>query len=221
MSTSSRSTSASSNSRGPSNTGVFTLSCAPCPMGDSTRRKATSQLVGGTLPGSPYAAALSVARLAAPSPRGSCAPDSRRQPLPGMTICPSSHSSRRLADARVTRVAAGANPAAKGTDDHFITMPGSRQGADATRALFLGHQRPAPTELVAQPLVEGFRRAEPNDLEPLRVGSASDDIADRHLMSAGLAVNAHLSGPTHHAQTDVLTWSEHDRTHGQRERAHG
>src|SRR5438034_304491 len=69
-----------------------------------------------------------------------------------MTICPSSHSSRRLADARVTRVAAGVNPAAKGTDAHFITMPGSRKRADATRGLFLGHQRPAPTELVAHPL---------------------------------------------------------------------
>src|SRR6266550_1826295 len=53
------------------------------------------------------------------------------------------------------------------------------------------------------------------------MGSASDHIADRHLMSAALAVDAHLSGPTHHAQTDVLTWSEDDRTHGQRERAHG
>src|SRR5437773_9435577 len=137
-----------------------------------------------------------------------------------MTICPSSHSSRRLADARVTRVAAGVNPAAKRTDAHFITMPGSRKRADATRGLFLGHQRPAPTELVAQPLVEGFRRAESNDLEPLRMGSGSDDIADRHLMSAALAVDAHLSGPTDHAQTDVLTWSKYDRTHGQRERAH-
>src|SRR5947207_4951463 len=47
MSTSSRSTSARSNSRGPSNTGVFTLSCAPCPRGVSTRRKATSRPPAG------------------------------------------------------------------------------------------------------------------------------------------------------------------------------
>src|SRR5438093_1589261 len=53
------------------------------------------------------------------------------------------------------------------------------------------------------------------------MGSAPDHIANRHLMSAALAVDAHLSGPTHHAQADVLTWSENDRTHGQREWAHG
>src|SRR5207245_3668646 len=89
-----------------------------------------------------------------------------------------------------------------------VTLP------HAPPALFLGHQRPAPTELVAQTSVEGSRRAEPNDLEPLRMGSAPEHIANRHLMSAALAVEAHLSAPTHHAQADVFKWSVTDQNDG-------
>src|SRR5438094_3274409 len=86
--------------------------------------------------------------------------------------------------------------------------------------LFLRDQGSAPPKLLAEGLIEAFGRAEPDDLEPLRVRAAPDYIADLHLMSPTLAAHSLLSGASQHAEADVLAWSEHDGPHGERERAH-
>src|SRR5882672_7395790 len=98
--------------------------------------------------------------------------------------------------------------------------PGPKRTADsATSArsrtfnslskLFLGDQWPAPAQLVGQVLIEALRRAEPDHLQALRVRPAADHVADRHLMSASLTVDAHLAGPTHDGQADLLAWREY------------
>src|SRR5205809_1037835 len=100
------------------------------------------------------------------------------------------------------------------------TRARSRTFSSLSIALLLRNQGPAPPQLVAQPLVEALRRAEPNDLQPLRVGSAPDHVADPHLFGPPLAVEPHLRGAPHHAEADVLTWRENNGTDRERKRTH-
>ena len=50
--------------------------------------------------------------------------------------------------------------------------------------------------------------------------AATDHIANPDLVTTPLPVHPHLRGAPHHAQADVLTWSEDDGTHRERKRAH-
>src|SRR5690348_7848289 len=83
--------------------------------------------------------------------------------------------------------------------------------------LLLGDQRAAPTKLVGEPLIEGFRRAQANDLEALRVRSAADHIADQHLVSAPLTVDPHLGRAANDSQADLLSRCEDNRPDRERE----
>src|SRR5436309_8235413 len=97
------------------------------------------------------------------------------------------------------------------------TRARSRTFSSLSIALLLANQGPAPPQLVAQPLVEALRRAEPNDLQPLRMRSAPDHV-DTHVLCPALAVDPHLRGTPHPAEADVLTRRENTGTDRERSR---